>query len=293
MGDRLVREWKTLRTVFISDVHLGCSHSQAWACYRYLCSVQPDQLYLVGDFLDGWKLRRAFRWGPECDLIVERIAELASRGTRLFYTPGNHDAFLRRQPIPGFLSKLLREVRISDEFVHCTAAGLKLLVTHGDLFDSVELRAQWLSRWSSLIYDPLLSFNRCWSRLCRLEGQSPYAWCARMKRRVKTAVRYLSRFEQRLLDHALSRECQGVVCGHIHTPAITRRGDLWYCNTGDWVENCSSLEEDHHGRLSIFHYYAEPAPSYYWQPVPDHRWSWGALRPATESVAASSTSLSS
>jgi UDP-2,3-diacylglucosamine pyrophosphatase LpxH len=146
-------------------------------------------------------------------------------------------------------------VRVQDEFVFRALDGRRFLVTHGDKFDLIEMRYQWLSLATSFIYEPLLSFNWWTSRAFRREHSSPYAMCAVIKDKVKTAVRFISRFEGDLFLLARQRGCDGVICGHIHTPNVVRMGDMFYLNTGDWVENCTALVEYHNGTIQLESYF--------------------------------------
>lgn len=250
------RVHRHIRAAFVSDLHLGARHSQPEAFLTWLETVQPDSLYLVGDIIDGWQLRRGFRWPPVCSDVLTRLSELVRHGTRVFYTPGNHDSFLRSDNFIRSLSRHLYGIQIADEFHYETADGRRLMVTHGDLFDSVETGAQWLSKLTTVIYDPLLGTNRLLSRIRCRDDRSPYAMCARIKKRVKQMVRFISHYEERLLHHARQHDCDGVICGHVHTPSIVRHGTLTYYNTGDWVENCTALVESHDGQFSLEYYYS-------------------------------------
>lgn len=236
-----------VRSLFVSDVHLGCKHSQAEEFLKFLDRYQPEYLYVVGDFIDGWKLKRRWRWQPVYDRILKRLLSLRRSGTRLFYTPGNHDSFLR-----PFLEHfgVLKLVDVRDEFVHVTADRRRFLVTHGDQFDDVERNAPWLSFVSSIAYDALLSANWLVNRL-RGGTRDPYAFCNAIKRRVKMLVRHVSQFEQRWLDSVRRHRCHGIICGHIHSPRILGVEGLVYCNTGDWVENCSALVEYDDGSFEL------------------------------------------
>ena len=262
---------RRVRTVFVSDIHLGCRHAQAAAFLEFLESVEPRQLYLVGDFIDGWKLRRRWRWDPIYSRILLRLSEMAHGGTRLFFTPGNHDDFMREPILREVVSRGL--VRIRDEFVHCLADGRRFLVLHGDRFDTVECGAKWLSVLATIAYDGLLTANslvsrigRVFSRRDRGGGGKPFALGAAVKRSVKRIVTYISRFEDRLVDHAVAQQCAGIICGHIHTPALVQRDKVMYCNTGDWVENCTALVEHESGRLELFAYRPQ-FPGSAWQPL--------------------------
>lgn len=263
---------RRVRAVFVSDIHLGCRHAQGAAFLAFLESVEPRQLYLVGDFIDGWKLRRRWRWDPVYSRILLRLSEMAHGGTRLFFTPGNHDDFLREPILREVVSRGL--VRIRDEFVHSLADGRRFLVLHGDRFDTVECGAKWLSVVATIAYDGLLTANGLFSRIGRIFSRRDrsdgvrrsFALGAAVKRSVKRIVTYISRFESRLIDHAVSQQCAGIICGHIHSPALVQRNNMTYCNTGDWVENCTALVEHESGRLELFAYRPQ-APGAAWQPL--------------------------
>ncbi|CAD7694823.1 unnamed protein product [Ostreobium quekettii] len=205
---------------------------------------EPRELYIVGDFIDGWKLKRRWRWLPVYDQILQRLMDLRRRGAKIYYTPGNHDDFLR-----GFLANF-GVVEIKDQFVHTAADGRRFLVMHGDQFDSIEQNAQWLSWTASFAYDVLLSTNWLVNRI-RGKKVDPYAFCGMVKRRVKRLVRHVSEFEGQLVESARDSDCNGIICGHIHSPRIVDVDGLAYCNTGDWVENCSALVEYEDGGFQL------------------------------------------
>jgi UDP-2,3-diacylglucosamine pyrophosphatase LpxH len=246
---------RSVQTLFISDVHLGYRHSQPEALLHYLHRHQPQRIYLVGDFIDGWKLCRSWYWMPIYNQVLHRLSELASTGTKLFYTPGNHDAFLRDQTPLHKLAGQVGLVEIADEIIFQTQDGRRFLVTHGERFDVFETHAQWLSSVASLAYDSVLSIDYLLSRLCKSRGRSPYWRFAALKYRIKRATSFLEAYENRVTQYAKSRRCDGVICGHIHTPTITERDGVSYCNTGDWVEHCTALAEYDDGQLALEHYY--------------------------------------
>jgi UDP-2,3-diacylglucosamine pyrophosphatase LpxH len=217
-------------------------------------------LFLVGDFIDGWQLQRAFRWAPGCSRVLERLHEMVAGGTRMVYVPGNHDDFLRNQSFIRMLTAQLGVLLVDDEYVYETADRRHFLVTHGDRFDVIERSMQWLSKAMTLPYDVLLSLNWMLSQFCSQQDVTPYHLCARGKRHVKRLIRFLSAYENSLLNRARLRDCTGVICGHIHTPAIFVRDGLTYCNTGDWVENCTALLELEDGTLELAHYYPGHEP---------------------------------
>ncbi|MCL4192406.1 MAG: UDP-2,3-diacylglucosamine diphosphatase [Thermoguttaceae bacterium] len=241
------RSGKRVRSLFVSDVHLGCPHSRAAELCHLLDCYWADRVYLVGDFIDGWKLRRSWRWNADCSGVLQRLLELRRGGTELCYAPGNHDAFLR-----SFLGDL-GVVRLADRFIHVSPGGCRYLVVHGDQYDWIESHAAWLSAFSSHFYDGLLTANR-WINRVRRNADRPYALCRVLKVRVKALVRHFSQFERELQESARAAGCDGVICGHIHQPKIERVDEMIYCNVGDWVENCSAIVEHENGELEVVYY---------------------------------------
>lgn len=240
-----------VRTVFVSDVHLGCRHAQAEQLVSFLAAHRPERLYIVGDFVDGWRLRRKWRWSPAEGEVIDAVVDLAERGADVLYTPGNHDEFLRTET---YLHRVLRYfdfLVVRDEFLHETADGRRFLVTHGDRYDRFETGASWVSKSAAWAYDGLLTANRFVSGMLGRRGAARYAVSAAVKKFVKTGVRFLSDFENRLLARAAELDCDGAICGHVHTPTLTDRDGLTYVNTGDWVEHCSALVEYHDGSLAV------------------------------------------
>lgn len=242
---------RDLRTVFISDVHLGCRYAQPHLLLDFLKTIRPERLYILGDFIDGWKLRNSFRWPAINSQILRQLFSMMQSGTEVFYTPGNHDQFLRGDHVRSVLQVADLKVRIADEFIFEALDGRRFILTHGDEFDTFETNAQWLSLASSYVYDPMLTMNWYLSQLRNDPRRSPYAICASVKASVKRFIRFLSDFQHRLMDHARGKGCHGVICGHIHTPDLFQHDGMTYCNTGDWVENCTALIEYHDGRLQL------------------------------------------
>ena len=246
MRQRYRKAPRQVRTVFVSDIHLGSRHCQDHAFLQFLYRHQPETLYLVGDFVDGWLLKKSWYWPDTHHRILRRLIALGRTGTQIYCCPGNHDAFLSKLDLGLDLDFLT----IAEEFVHHTADGLRLLVTHGDRFDRVENGAPWLSMIASFAYDVLLSVNRLISRV--VPGQvSRCGFSAAVKKRIKSVVRFISDFEKRLSEHASEKNCDGVVCGHIHTPMLTENDEMVYCNTGDWVEHCTAIVEYENGELAL------------------------------------------
>ncbi len=234
-----------VRSLFVSDVHLGSKHSQADEFLEVLQKYEPRHLYIVGDFIDGWKLKRRWRWRPTYDRIIQRLMTLKRSGTKLYYAPGNHDNFLR-----GYLADY-GVVEITDRFVHEAADGRRYLITHGDQFDKIEQSMQWLSLIGTYAYDILLSTNY-WLNWARGKKRNRYAFCGVIKRRIKGLVRHVSDFEAQLIEAAADERCFGIICGHIHSPRIMQLDNLAYLNTGDWVENCTALVEYEDGAFELY-----------------------------------------
>ena len=238
-------ERRRVRSLFVSDLHLGSRFSQAEAFLTFLEAYQPEYLYLVGDFVDGWSLRRSWRWPAVNTRVVQHLRAWAWSGVTIRYAPGNHDEFLR-----DFVKDFIW-FEVADEFIHESADGRRFVVMHGDQFDDVEAHATWLSKVGSVGYDLLLVVDRSLNYVRRRFGWRPWRLSAGVKARIKQVVAFLSDFEQRSLEHARRKDCQGIVCGHIHTPVISVRDGNVYCNTGDWVENCSALLEFDDGELRL------------------------------------------
>jgi UDP-2,3-diacylglucosamine pyrophosphatase LpxH len=259
MDVSLKEQERSVRTLIVSDVHLGFRYAQAEHFLTYLNGIRPEQLFILGDFLDGWQLCTRWRWKPVYSQIIDRLFELAERGTELYYTPGNHDHFLRFPEVVRLLSKSGICVNVRDEFIFETQTGRRFLVLHGDRFDVVETSYQWLSVALTRIYEPMMFLNAWFSRLTGRTG-SPYSVCAWIKHKAKTAVRFFSDFEDRLFRYVRSRRCEGVICGHIHAPGVASSASATYINTGDWVEHCTALVEHNDGELVLESFFPDRAP---------------------------------
>ena len=237
------------RTIWISDLHLGSSACQAPLLLDFLRHTESTHLYLVGDIVDGWQLRRRWFWPQAHNDIVQKILRKARKGTAVVYIPGNHDAFGRHFGQISFGGIELRE-----EVVHTTADGRRLLVVHGDLFDGVIQHAKWLAFVGDHLYMLALHLNR-WFNAVRARFGAPYWSLSQfLKHKVKNAVSYITDFEIALAQEARRRSLDGIVCGHIHKAEIRSIGGVLYCNDGDWVESLTALVEDEHGELSILHW---------------------------------------
>ncbi len=242
------------RTVWISDVHLGMRACKAEYLLDFLRHVECRQLYLVGDMIDLWSMKRGIYWPAAHNLVVQHILELAARGTQVTYVPGNHDETFRE-----YFGSVLGGVRVRREAIHTTADGRRLLVLHGDEFDAVTLNRRWLAILGHYAYVGLLAANRWFNGARRILGFPYWSLAAFLKHKVKNAVNFISQFEECVAREARSRGLDGVVCGHIHHAAIQDFGGILYCNDGDWVESCTALVEDQRGKLSVIHWADESA----------------------------------
>jgi UDP-2,3-diacylglucosamine pyrophosphatase LpxH len=234
------------RTVWISDLHLGTPGCQAVALLDFLKRMECDTLYLVGDIVDGWQLRRSWYWPQSHNDVVQKILRKARKGTRVVFVPGNHDEFARK-----YVEHNFGGVDVVSEAVHVTVDGRKLWVTHGDLFDGVIQNAKWLAYAGDFAYEFTLKLNRWFNRARARLGLPYWSLSKYLKLKVKRAVSYVSDFEVAVARDARKRGLQGVVCGHIHHAEIRDIDGVLYCNDGDWVESLTALVEHDDGRLEI------------------------------------------
>ena len=235
-----------VRTVWISDLHLGTPGCQAVALLDFLRRVECETLYLVGDIIDGWQLRRSWYWPQSHNDVIQKILRKARKGTRVVFVPGNHDEFARR-----YVEHSFGGVQVLEDCIHVTADGRRLWVTHGDLFDGVVQCARWLAHLGDAAYEFSLRLNR-WFNAVRARMGLPYWSLSRyLKLKVKRAVSYVGDFEAAVAREARRRGANGVVCGHIHHAEMRMIDGVLYCNDGDWVESCTSLVEDFNGRLAV------------------------------------------
>lgn len=250
---------KHYRAIFISDLHLGTPGCQAEALLEFLKTHTSDTLYLVGDIIDGWQLRRKWYWPQSHNDVVQKLLRKARKGCRVVYVPGNHDEFARE-----FLDHSFGGVEVLEQAVHTTADGRKLWVIHGDYFDGVIQFSKWLAFVGDSLYELALKANRHLNYMRGRMGMPYWSLSAYLKLKVKKAVNFISDFEVAVAQEAKKLGYQGVVCGHIHHAEIRDIDGILYCNDGDWVESLSTLVEHHDGRLEIltFDPYAAKKPAY-------------------------------
>ena len=234
------------RTIWISDIHLGTTGCQAERLLEFLRATESETLYLVGDIIDGWQLKRRWYWDQPHNNVVQTVLKKAKKGTNVIFVPGNHDEVIRQ-----FIDLDFGGIKIRDELVHVTADGKRMLVLHGDRFDGVIACAKWLAYVGDSLYTMILKFNQ-WFNSWRARVGLPYWSLSQyLKSKVKNAVSYITSFETALADEAKKRGLDGVICGHIHKAEIRDIGGVTYCNDGDWVESLTALVEDPTGELRL------------------------------------------
>jgi UDP-2,3-diacylglucosamine pyrophosphatase LpxH len=234
------------RTIWISDIHLGTSGCKAEFLLDFLKCNESDTLYLVGDILDGWQLRKGWHWPQSHNDVVQKLLRKARKGTRVIYVPGNHDEFAR-----DYVSHAFGGIEVVHEAVHRTADGRRLLVTHGDLFDGVVQQARWLALLGDKLYTLILALNHGFNRIRARLGFGYWSLSQYLKQSAKKAVAFIVDFELALIREAKDRGLDGVVCGHIHKAEIRMVDGVLYCNDGDWVESLTALVEDYAGQLRL------------------------------------------
>jgi UDP-2,3-diacylglucosamine pyrophosphatase LpxH len=235
-----------VRTVILSDVHLGTPHSKAEEVTHFLKHVRCDRLILNGDIIDGWRLRRDGQWTKSHTRFVRRVLTMVQKkDTEVIYLRGNHDDFLAR-----LLPMQFEGVSLVEDFIHETPRG-RYLVLHGDVFDGVVKNMVFLAHLGDMGYALLLRLNRAYNWFRKLRGKEYFSLSQAIKARVKQAVSFIGKFEDQVAALAKDRGCVGVICGHIHTPADKQIGGIHYLNSGDWVESLTAIVEHHDGRFEL------------------------------------------
>ena len=252
--ERDVERRRQYRTIWISDVHLGTRGCNAGMLIDFLDHVDSEQLYLVGDMIDGWRLKKRFYWPAAHNDVIWRLLKRAKRGTKVTYIPGNHDEMMRQ-----FTGLDFGGIRIRRNAIHRTAEGRRLLILHGDEFDAITLAHRWLAHVGDAAYNALMLLNRGVNDVRRRLKMPYWSLSKHAKAKVKNAVAFISHFEEVVAHAAGSRGVDGVVCGHIHTAEMRDIAGVAYYNDGDWVEGCTALVEHADGRMELLHWADEIA----------------------------------
>ena len=211
--------------LFISDVHLGTKGSNADKLLEILKQYQPDTLFLVGDIIDGWMLKRKFRWSQSHTNVIRKILSYSKNGTKVIYIPGNHDEFLRE-----YLDMNFGNIEIHNEYIYNNT-----YITHGDLYDGV-VKLKWLGILGSIGYDFAISIDRRLKSWGYKRSLSKY-----LKGKVKEAIKFMTSYEEEIVRQGIKHDCHTVICGHIHHPEDKIINGVRYLNSGDWIENNSYI----------------------------------------------------
>lgn len=247
-----MNELLTYKTIFISDVHLGTRDAQSQALLEFIRNVECETLYLVGDIIDGWEIRRNWRWSQSQTDVLQKLLRKGRKGTKIHYIIGNHDEFLR-----SFLPIMMGDnITISHEKVHIGVNSRRYLVVHGDMFDAVTMTKKWVAHLGDRAYLFLLSLNRPINKIRRWFGVYNHWSLSKMaKQSVKQAVSFITDYEEVLSSHAHEKGFDGVICGHIHHAEIRTINGVEYLNCGDWVESCTAIVEHYDGRFEIYEHH--------------------------------------
>lgn len=245
---------RSFRALFLSDMHLGARGCQADKLIDFLRYHEADTIYLVGDIVDGWALKSGWFWPQSHNDVVQKLLRKGRKGTRIVYTPGNHDEFLR-----GYYGTHFGGIEVVENAIHVGADARRYLVTHGDHFDLVVTQARWLALLGDKAYDFAIAANRIFNAARRVFGFPYWSLSQWAKLKVKNAVSYIGEYERVLVADARRHDVHGIICGHIHHAAIHDHLGIRYVNCGDWVESCTAIAEHHDGRLEIIRWTADPS----------------------------------
>ncbi len=237
------------RSIFISDVHLGFSGCSADYLLDFLRATKCDYLFLVGDIVDVWQMKKKLFWPQAHNDVIRTILGKAKHGTRIIYVPGNHDEVIR-----DFAGIKLGNLEIHRQFIHKSADGRRYLVLHGDEFDGVVTNSRLFGLVGSSLYVSLLKLNIVINFTRRKLGFPYWSLAGVLKHKVKSAVSYISNFETVLAYESTKHNVDGIISGHIHRAQINKIKDSIYCNCGDWVESCTALVEWHDGSMELLHW---------------------------------------
>jgi UDP-2,3-diacylglucosamine pyrophosphatase LpxH len=238
-----------VRTLFLSDIHLGTRGCQADRLLDFLRHYEAETIYLVGDIVDGWQLKSGWYWPQLHNDVVQKLLRQARKGACLRYIPGNHDEFLR-----DYYGTHFGGIEVLEDALHLSADGKRYLVIHGDLFDVVIRHARWLALLGNSAYDLAIWLNTYFNAIRRGLGLTYWSLSQWAKLKVKNAVNFIGEYEKALSAEARRRGVDGVICGHIHHAVMRNDSGLCYINCGDWVESCTAVVEHFDGRFEIVHW---------------------------------------
>jgi UDP-2,3-diacylglucosamine pyrophosphatase LpxH len=246
------KEKMHFRSVWISDVHLGTKHAQVDQLLAFLRDCECRYLYIVGDFIDGWQLRSKWYWEDSYNVLIQKLLRKSRKKTRVIYITGNHDEF-----VDQFANVRFGSVTFAQQAIHTSVDGRRYLVIHGHQCDGIAHFNRLLDRIGTRLYDWILDFNLHFNRVRRLLGFGYWSVAAYLKYKAKSAVKYVSDYEESLAQMARKQNADGVICGHIHRAEIREIHGVRYLNCGDWVESCTALVEDFDGSIRLLHLHDE------------------------------------
>ena len=253
MSSRIIEEdahhVEQYQTIFLSDLHLGSKSAQAELLLDFLKHNHAHKIYLVGDIVDGWQLKKGWYWPQAHNDVVQKILRAARKGSRVIYVPGNHDEFAR-----DYTGLTFGGIEVANESIHETVNGRKYLIMHGDQFDIVVCNARWLALLGDWAYQLAIVANTWFNKVRKIYGVGYWSLSAWAKMKVKNAVNFIGDFEKTLAAEARRRGFDGVICGHIHHAIIRKIDGIDYVNTGDFVESCTAIVEHEDGRLEILYW---------------------------------------
>ncbi len=244
---------KQVRSIFLSDIHLGTRGCQAERLLDFLRYHESENLFLIGDIVDFWAMSRSIHWTSTQNTVVQKVLRRARKGTQVVFIPGNHDEALRE-----YIGTTFGDIRLESDWIHETADGRRFLLLHGDEYDQVTRHHRWVAVLGDVAYNALVRINGGLSRIRRRLGISGYwSLAGYAKRKVKTAVSFIFDFEDSVMHGARERGVDGVICGHIHWASMREVDGLTYVNCGDWVDSCTAIVEHLDGRLELIHWGAQ------------------------------------
>lgn len=243
---------RQVKTLFLSDIHLGTRGCQAGFLLEFLAQIRAERIYLVGDIFDGWRLRRGWHWPQAHNDVIQALLDKVREGAEIVYIPGNHDEVMRNYPGTHFGG-----IEVKDQDTHVTADGRRFLVTHGDQFDVVVMNAKWLAHLGDHAYNAMLWLNTWLNWVKRLWGGQYWSLSNWAKGSVKQAVNFIGEYEAVLVREARAGGYDGVICGHIHAARIDEIDGVAYVNCGDWVESCTAITEDESGAFELIDWISE------------------------------------
>lgn len=242
------------RSIFVSDIHLGTKFSKAEVFLDFLKHNESENIYLVGDIIDGWAIKRKIKWAQSHSDVIQKLLRKARKDTNIFFTTGNHDQFLR----PFLPLALGDRVIVDDGFEYIGIDKKRYYITHGDFFDSITMTKKWIAVLGDYGYDLLLHLNGVINFFRKVSGVKKYWSLSKyVKDNVKKSVSFISDYENVLVRHAKQKNFDGIICGHIHKAEMKKIDGIMYMNSGDWVESCTALVETIEGQWKIIEWLVE------------------------------------